>query len=373
MNTVVMDQKEELVMRLVHFFITKCNYTPIIVNGVQNEVWLENIDGPYRIIRINSNYIHNIEQFNLDISKINNIVKQIKKKTLTLSMNTLNINLDLNNNVKLNDVKNIDSVFIKNKNDIKHNQIIVESFPDIKNDLLDDEKGIDLIINVTNDINKKTAKTNKLYEKVFKQKKIVITPILIVLCVIMFFVTTLVPEVGIMLANQKSFLRAGEWWRILTCAFIHGGIIHLLCNMYSLYIIGNQLENVIGKVKFIFIYLFSAIMGSLLSSTFSTAFSVGASGAIFGLMGSLLYFGYHYRLYLGSAIKNQIIPVIVLNLILGFTISGIDNMAHIGGLIGGYLATMIVGIDGKTKKAEQINGIIVSILFIGILIFMIMK
>ena len=101
--------------------------------------------------------------------------------------------------------------------------------------------------------------------------------------------------------------------------------------------------------------------------------SIGASGAIFGLMGSLLYFGYHYRLYLSSALTTQIIPIIVLNLVLGFIVSGIDNAAHIGGLIGGYFATMIVGIKYKSKKSETINGIIVYTILAIFLFFMAYK
>jgi rhomboid protease GluP len=142
--------------------------------------------------------------------------------------------------------------------------------------------------------------------------------------------------------------------------------------MYSLYIIGSQLENFVGKRKFIFIYLVSAISGSLLSCIFSDSLSVGASGAIFGLLGSLLYFGYHYRLYLGSVVRSQIIPIIILNLLLGLSISGIDNFAHIGGLIGGFLATMAVGINGKSTKSEQINGFIVLaiyLIFLSVMLF----
>jgi rhomboid protease GluP len=140
--------------------------------------------------------------------------------------------------------------------------------------------------------------------------------------------------------------------------------------MYSLYIIGNQLESYMGKLKYLIIYLISALTGSLLSIVFSNAYSVGASGAIFGLLGSLLYFGYHYRLYLNSVIKTQIIPLIILNLSLGFIIQGIDNMAHIGGLIGGYLATMAVGVPNKSTNTEKVNGLIVLILLVIFLIYM---
>ena len=97
--------------------------------------------------------------------------------------------------------------------------------------------------------------------------------------------------------------------------------------------------------------------------------SAGASGAIFGLLGSLLYFGYHYRLYLGNALRGQIIPLILLNLIIGFSVSGIDNAGHIGGLLGGILITMALGVKHKSTKIDKINGIVMSIIFIGFLIY----
>ena len=162
-------------------------------------------------------------------------------------------------------------------------------------------------------------------------------------------------------------------WRLLTSAFLHVGLIHLFVNMYSLRVIGPSVEALIGKWKFIFIYLVSSISASLMSLVFteSNIVSAGASGAIFGLMGALLYFGYHYRLYLNDAIKTQIIPVIVFNLLIGFMISGIDNGAHIGGLVGGYLATMAIGIKNKSHKKDMINGWIVLTLYLAFLSYIV--
>ena len=92
--------------------------------------------------------------------------------------------------------------------------------------------------------------------------------------------------------------------------------------------------------------------------------------AIFGLLGSLLYFGYHYRVYFGSVLLKQIVPVIILNLSIGLMIPGIDNFAHIGGLIGGLLVSKAVGINSKDKKSDKINGIILTCLYVGFLIFL---
>ena len=142
--------------------------------------------------------------------------------------------------------------------------------------------------------------------------------------------------------------------------------------MYSLAILGSQVETFIGKTKFIFIYLISAIVGNLLSLIFlpENVVSVGASGALFGLAGALLYFGYHYRLYLNDAIRNQIIPVVAINLLVGLFV-GADFYAHIGGLVGGYLSAMAIGIENKSTKKDMINGWIVLILLIVFLSYII--
>lgn len=370
------DDKDELIMKLVHYFVTKENYVPILVNGVKNEIWLENLDANYKIVRINSNYIHNNEQFELDLYKINNVGKQIKKKTLSRKLKTLNILTDINDEVKIDNNKNIDNIIIRNDNDLNKEDII-NLFPKINEEEIKNLHGLDFLINVSNDINNKTEKENEFYEKVFSPKKIVATKVLILINVIVFVLSFLLSETGIYdvftnFALNKYYVKSGEIYRLITCGFLHADIIHLFCNMYSLYIIGTQLENFIGKKKFVIVYFISMITGSLLSCVMSNSWSVGASGAIFGLIGSLIYFGYHYRIYLGSVIKSQIVPLLILNLGIGFIIPNIDVSAHIGGLVGGLLSTMAVGIENKSDKKDRINGIIclmILIIFLTIILF----
>ena len=365
MSSISMDKKDEIVMKLVHFLVTKENYTPIVVSGVRNEVWLENVEGPYKIIRINSNYIHNKEQFNFDIYKTNNVAKQIKKKTLSWKMNVLNIFLDLNDDVKLDSIDHIDNIKVNDTQDLVHNQIVVEAFPNIEKDIINADNDVDLIVNVTNDINSKTAKENRKYEEVFKPKKIVVTYVLIALCTLVYILQILFPSLTTLGAVNGSLVRSGQVYRLVTGMFMHGSIWHLLCNMYSLYVIGCATENYFGKKKFLLIYFVSGIIGSMFSCIFNTSWSLGASGAIFGLMGALCYFGYYYRLYMGKALYSEIIPVIVLNLALSLIVSNIDFYAHIGGLIGGVFITIGLGIKNKTDKQSSINGwITFGILFI---------
>ena len=381
MSNVLIRKSDQVMMSLVHYFVTKENYVPINVQGVKDEIWLENLNGPYRIIRISCNSIINEEQFEFDIFKMKHIMRQIKKKTMSFKINALNICLDLSKKVDEGNIKNIETIRVEDIKDI-FNSEIVKSFPSIKNELLETDDGLELIINVTNDINEKTEKENEKFNDVFSPKRIIFTNIISLICILMYvivgvygnnffnFDANVLAKFG---ANNILLVKNGEIYRLLTCAFLHVGLIHLVVNMYSLRVIGPSVEGLIGKGKFVFIYLISAISASLMSLVFvdSNIVSVGASGAIFGLMGALLYFGYHYRLYLNDAIKTQIIPVILFNLIIGFMMPGIDNGAHIGGLIGGYLATMAIGIKNKSEKKDMINGWIVLILYLAFLSYIV--
>ena len=362
---------DEITMKLVHYFVTKENYQPIIVNGAENEIWLENIDKPYGVIRINANYIHNNDQLQYDLFRSKSIIKQIKRKTFSLTCDMLNIQINLGENVELTSIddKHIDSIFITSANDSK----ILEIFPEIKNDMVDKGDAVDFFLNVTKDINEATEKKNKLYEKTFGKKTIIATYVLIAINVLIYLLTEANPSLIVQFGMNKLAFQNGEYYRIITAAFFHGGLVHLACNMYSLYVIGNQIETLLGKIKFLIIYFISAISASLLSGLLTTSLSVGASGAIFGLLGALLYFGYHYRLYLGNSLIYNVIPVIILNLAIGFSIPNVDNFAHIGGLLGGVFSSMMVGIEGKTDKTDRINGFIITTVFIAFLVYMLVK
>ena len=373
---ITLSEKDNLAMKLLHYFIIEKGYTLILLQGVENEFWLENLDEEYKIVRIVANYIHNDEQYKFDVFKTNRILRKIKAKTLSLRLNTLSIFLDLGNTVHLEEqqTKNLTAIEIKEDQDVKKNKVLKTYFPDLAKKLKFSEKGLELFVKVTNDINEHNAKDQKKISKVFTPKKPIITYILLALNFAMFLIPSLLGNMEQLYnwgATYGPFIRMGQYYRLLTGAFIHGGIFHLLFNMYALWIIGSQLESFIGKSRYLLVYLFSAICASLLSITMNgNVASVGASGAIFGLLGALLYFGYHYRVYLGGVIKSQIIPIIVINLVLGFMMPDVDNAAHIGGLIGGCLMMMGVGVQYKSSTSEKINGCIMSIIYLIFLLYM---
>lgn len=374
MQEIIINQKEELVMKLLHYFITERGYNPVIIKGVQDEIWLENLNDDYKIVRIVSGHIHNNEQFKFDIFKTKNLLKTIKKKTLSLKINALSIFVDLGDNVNLQEFENIPNIKfagVKETDDLNKYRFVIDAYPDITKETNFEEEGFELFIKITNDINQKNEGDARMTEDVFTPKRPVITYALVIINVLLYFLSILNPELITNFAVSRYYITNGQYYRLITGIFFHGNIFHLIFNMYALYIIGMQLEGFLGKAKYLSVYLLSGLAGSLMSIFFSTNFSIGASGAIFGLMGSLLYFGYHYRVYLDTTLKSQIIPLIIINLIIGFASSGIDNWAHIGGLVGGILSTMALGIKYKSTKFDMINGIILYLIYILFFIYMI--
>lgn len=360
------DVKDTIVMKLLHYFITEKNYNPVILQGAKNEIWLENMKENYKIVRIVSEYIHNDEQLDFDLFKAKKVGKSIKAKTFSFDMNILSIYMDLGDNAHIEkNNRNMMLVKISDEDDLKNLDVLNDDFPDIRKKLKFTEKGMELFIKITEDINKKNQIDAKRVDEVFEKKTPYVSYTLIVLNVLIYFASVLFGKYDDIINTfclYGPFVRMGDYYRLFTCMFLHGDILHLFFNCYAIYVIGPQLESFMGKAKFLFIYIFSGILGGFLSIAMSNYASIGASGAIFGLLGGMLYFGYHYRLYLGSVLKSQIIPLIVLNLVLGFINTGIDNFAHIGGLIGGVLATSVVGVKYKSSKSEQINGTIITII-----------
>lgn len=375
-DEILMDDKNILVMKLLHYFIIDKNYNPIILQGVENEIWLENLDEDYEVVRIVSGYIHNDEQFNFDMFKTKRIVKKIKKKTLSFRMNTLSIFLDMGDNVSqdIHAIPHVECVKIDSEADFKKSPVIKKFFPDLTRKLKYSEKGFALFAKITNDINEHNKKDAKKINAVFKNRFPMITYWLIAVNVILYFVPVLFGQYNDLINNYSIWgpaVRDGQYYRLLTGIFLHGGFFHLLFNCYALYVIGSQVENFLGRFKFLIIYLVAGISGALFSTIFGGNYaSIGASGAIFGLMGALVYFGYHYRVYLGNVVKSQIIPLIVINLVLGFCVSGIDNFAHIGGLIGGTLTSIALGVKDKSSWFEQANGWIITAIYFAFAIYM---
>tara|TARA_Y100001970_G_C14187319_1_gene833347 strand:+ start:1090 stop:1611 length:522 start_codon:yes stop_codon:yes gene_type:complete len=148
-------------------------------------------------------------------------------------------------------------------------------------------------------------------------------------------------------ANFGPDIIKGEYWRLLTSNYIHIGLMHLLFNMWCLHSIGLELEELIGSKFFFFVYTLSGISGSICSCFINyNSIGAGASGAVFGISGALLIMVYYLNQTSNSNIQYNYSPLlffIMYNTFFGFVVPGIDNAAHIGGLIIGMFSGLIIG------------------------------
>lgn len=168
-----------------------------------------------------------------------------------------------------------------------------------------------------------------------------VTFTIIGICLAVFLLGELDPQLGFRLfdegAQQADLIRAGEWWRPLTSMFLHAGLAHVGFNMWALYLFGPALERRYGSIPFAALYLASGLGGSALYHVIGRGNpAVGASGAIFGLMGALIVTLYRQRHdRIGRAIFSQLILLLAINLALPLVIPSIAWEAHVGGLVAG--------------------------------------
>ncbi len=372
------EQRDLLVMKFLHYFITEKNYNPVIVHGIQNEIWLENMDSEFRIVRLVLGYIHNKEQLDFDNFKVGRLTRQIKMKTFTFKMKVLTLYLDINEDVELNDSKSFYHVNALNEKMVVKNEVIKKYFPDMKDKLKFTEEGAKLYEKINSDILRKNIDSSEKINDLFSPKKPIVTYLLIAIMSVVLILMYTYGSGGIdsmsvrTLYDFGGLIKNGSWIRLISSIFLHIGFIHFLMNVWSLNILGKQVENFFGHVKTFIIFLYSGIVGNLLSLILmdNNTISAGASGAIFGFMGALLYFSLNQRTYMGEALKNQILPVIIVNLLVGFMVPGINIYAHIGGLVGGIIISTFLGIKYKTSKFEKVNGFIASTILVIVLAYL---
>ncbi len=205
-----------------------------------------------------------------------------------------------------------------------------------------------------------------------QQKNPYVTPVNIIFVLINVAVYIVLEIMGdtssanFMLAHGAMYppavLMEGQWHRLLTAAFIHFGLYHLVNNMVLLICLGSYLEREYGKVRFIILYLVGAVGANLVSMmhmlyTGDIAVSGGASGVVFAMIGALLFLIIRYRGRFENLTWKRFLVMVVLCLYFGFTTVGTDNAAHVGGLIVGFVVGFVFFIFekilGKMRKQKN--------------------
>lgn len=199
----------------------------------------------------------------------------------------------------------------------------------------------------------------------------VITYALIAINIVIFVLGSLSLELQELLFlggwnDALAVFNEGEYYRLFSAMFLHAGIGHLFFNMYGLYILGIETEQMYGRWHYLVIYFLGGVSGSVLSAALGNPQvpSVGASGAVFALLGTQVLYFYRHRATLGSygqGVLRQYVILLGINLVLGFTIARIDNLGHIGGLIGGAILGWLLSPDLIAKQGYDRNGIPTSL------------
>lgn len=383
-------QEEYLFWRLTHYFISDQEYRIVQLSKEQNEIWLEKMENKeaqvIRLLRYNLDW-SNWMQKDIELTAMNG--ERIRKQLAKSSINVINIYVtpyppvdDYEFRIKepfqfpSNGKTKVQSIIFdrahyeqgfQKAEGIFHDSFVFpieESYS---------ENDIDKI-----KLSALSIASNKVKEEknIFNQGKPFFTYMFMIIQVAVFLFleavgsstdTSTLIKYG---AKFNPLILEGEWWRFFTPIILHIGLLHLLMNTVSLYYLGTVIERIFGKWRFLLIYLIAGFGGSIASFIFSPAISAGASGAIYGLFGALLYFGVIYPKLFFRTMGFNILLILGINLIFGFSMPGIDMAGHIGGLIAGFLAAGIVHFPRKKKLALQLLLLAITAgLFAGLLKF----
>jgi len=174
-------------------------------------------------------------------------------------------------------------------------------------------------------------------------------------------------------ANFGPLTSGGEWWRLVTCTFVHAGILHILFNMWALWDCGRLSERLFGNAWYVAIYLFAGVFGSFASMLWrNEAVSIGASGAVFGVFGALLAYTFSERGSIPPSMLNRLristSIFVTFSLFYGFANSGIDNAAHLGGLTAGFIMGFIAArpLEAAARAAGHARKIALAFVIVAV-------
>ncbi|MGN1387118.1 MAG: rhomboid family intramembrane serine protease [Bacillus sp. (in: firmicutes)] len=368
-----MSYKEDfLFWHMIQILTSKYNYSLVTMSEDQKEVWIENNkEKKYPIIRFMRYDFDwaNVLKKDLQRTALNgeNIRKQLVKKEAEIF------------NIYVSQFKPVDDHEPMIKSAIKHQKttitsVIVDSLS-WQEELarIEEQLGKSLMMaDIPEEVEEhqvqemkarvlaEAVNKRKEEQKVFNFGKPILTKVFLAIQIIVFLLmeiagssesTVTLVEFG---AKYNPYILQGEWWRFITPIFLHIGFLHLALNSMALFYLGSSVERIYGSVRFFFIYLFAGFAGVVASFVFTDTLSAGASGAIFGCLGALLYFGISNKQLFFRTMGMNIIVLLVVNLAFGFIMPGIDNAGHIGGLIGGFLAAAAFGLPKNRKWLYQL-------------------
>lgn len=175
-------------------------------------------------------------------------------------------------------------------------------------------------------------------------------------------------------AKYSPFVLQGQWWRLVTAGFLHGGALHILMNSWVLFDIGAQAEEVYGARRMFVFYFVSTVFGFLVSTFWSASLSVGASAGLFGLIGAMIAVSARYPSSAASSMRGLYVRWVIYMLVIGFLPGlGVDNAAHLGGLAGGFGCAYLAGTPSAVNTWAERAWLVASYVAILLTVYCFLK
>lgn len=375
--------------QLVHHLVTQKGYRVIEVNPNMNEIWLEEEvrQSPkiLRVVRKDVNWSNRLkEEMHNTLVKFNGLRRQLSFRKVIAE----NIYVSTHSPVDSWEHLINEPLTIAQEKTVMHTYLIetddenkareldrlkldlnILQLNGLSNDFYAIEDIEGRIKTLRNEVLQKAEERLQAEQAIFKFGKPFFTYLLLLSVAVMFVllelnggsmrILTLV-EFG---AKYNPLIEGGEYWRLFTAMFLHIGFLHFFMNSLALFYLGSAVERIFGSWRFLFIYIIAGLFGSIASFAFNDQVAAGASGAIFGCFGALLHFGINHRKLFFRTMGMSVIVILIINLSLGFLVPMIDNGAHIGGLVGGFLASFVVQLPKQRFKIRQLFllGVVVAV------------
>ncbi|SEB12231.1 rhomboid protease GluP [Thalassobacillus cyri] len=373
-------EEEFYFWKLTHDLVVNQGFDILHVNEANSEVWLEKqINRKNHILRLYrtqfdwSNHVKN------DIARINQHIQKNKHMFVGKELNVHAVYIseyspvdDWDGLVRPLKVKGKKDIFLKvhyldraeREQKLSNLYENLELFPVPALDrhsvtLYDNMELEERVEHLKKEILYQRDKKRKEQVELFEYGKPLMTRLLLVINIALFLYIEMNGQSTSVLdlinygAKYNPAIIEGEWWRIVTSMFIHIGILHLFMNMLALYYLGMAVEKIYGTGRFTLIYFLAGIAGGITSFALNPQVAAGASGAIFGLFGALLFFGVKHRQIFFRTMGRNLLFIIGLNVVLGLSVPQIDNGAHMGGLVGGFIASVIVNMPKNRQFVWQ--------------------
>lgn len=368
------------IYQIAYHYVKTYQYDVLFVSDQEDEIWLEKKEGKKStVIRFLGRGFDWKNYLKKDIAVVFQKVKAMKRLLRGKVIQIYNVYISehepvddwemLKKPMQLNEKHPISmNVYYLSDEQFVEEKIRLEKDTDITINTADSQEPIDKESQLHN--YKKYLKKNVLDQKeqtqaVFSFGKPLFTYLILAICIGMFVLvelnggsSSMQPLIDFGAKYNPAIIEQGEWWRIISSMFLHIGFLHLLMNMLAVYYLGTLVERIYGSFRFLCIYFLAGIGGGIASFAFSPSIAAGASGALFGLFGALLFFGLHNRKIFFQTMGTNVLVLIGINIVFGLFVPQIDNGAHLGGLVAGFIASGIVHLPKRKETFKQMIAIV---------------